>query len=57
MKITADKMVVTKNGKEDPATYKLDTSKTPHEIDMIGEGNSMGRTTRCTASSRWRATN
>jgi uncharacterized protein (TIGR03067 family) len=37
IKITADKMIATKNGKEDPATYKLDTSKTPHEIDLVGK--------------------
>ena len=38
-KITADKITFTKKGKEDPATYKLDTSKTPHQIDMVGKGD------------------
>lgn len=37
MKITADKMIMMKGGKEDPATYKLDNSKTPHEIDLTGK--------------------
>jgi uncharacterized protein (TIGR03067 family) len=34
LKITADKIIAIKNGKEDPAAYKLDTSKKPHEIDL-----------------------
>ena len=37
MQITKDQMITTKGGKEDPATYKLDTSKTPHEIDMTSK--------------------
>ena len=36
-KVTADKMIATKNGKEDPVTYKLDPSKTPKEIDLAGK--------------------
>jgi uncharacterized protein (TIGR03067 family) len=35
IKITADKMM---KGKEDPTTYKVDNSKTPHEIDMMTKG-------------------
>ncbi len=31
---TADKLIATKNGKEDPLNYKIDRSKTPNEIDL-----------------------
>jgi len=34
MKITGDKMTMTKDGKEDPGTYTVDKSKTPAHIDM-----------------------
>ena len=36
IKISGDKMIAIKGGKEDPATYKLDASKTPATIDMVG---------------------
>jgi uncharacterized protein (TIGR03067 family) len=42
-KITADKMISMKGGKEDPATYKIDASKTPHEIDMVGKDGATGK--------------
>ena len=34
IRATADKMIATKDGKDDPLSYKLDATKTPHEIDM-----------------------
>jgi uncharacterized protein (TIGR03067 family) len=37
VKLTADKFIVSKNGKELPITYKLNTSKNPKEIDMAGK--------------------
>ncbi len=37
IKITADKMVANRAGKEDSTSYKIDASKTPHEIDTIGK--------------------
>ena len=36
-KITAGKMIVTKKGKDVPADYKVDTSKTPYEIDITAK--------------------
>lgn len=38
VKITADKMIGKKGGKDDPSTYKTDASKTPAHIDMVGKG-------------------
>ncbi len=35
--IKGDKMMVMKNGKEDPATFKIDTSKTPAEITITSK--------------------
>jgi uncharacterized protein (TIGR03067 family) len=35
IKITADKLIATKNGKEDAITYKIDTSKTPAHITTV----------------------
>jgi uncharacterized protein (TIGR03067 family) len=37
VKITGDKMIATKDGKEDPATYKLDNSKDPKTIDLTAQ--------------------
>ncbi len=37
LKITADKVIANKGGKEDPADYKIDTTKTPHEIDLTAK--------------------
>lgn len=37
IKITADKMIVMKMGKEDPATYTLDKSKNPPHINLVGK--------------------
>ncbi len=34
IRATADKLIATKNGKEDPLAYKIDYSKTPNEIDL-----------------------
>src|SRR5262245_23629673 len=34
IKIAADKFIATKDGKEEPATYKIDTSKTPYQIEL-----------------------
>jgi uncharacterized protein (TIGR03067 family) len=34
-KITADQIVAIKDGKDDPITYKLDTSKTPYHVDFV----------------------
>jgi len=39
IQITADRMVMQKQGKDQPATYKLDTTKSPVAIDMIGKGD------------------
>jgi uncharacterized protein (TIGR03067 family) len=43
MKVTADKMIMMKGGKEDPATYKLDNSKNPKEIDLTGTKGAKGK--------------
>jgi uncharacterized protein (TIGR03067 family) len=37
IKITADKLIATKGGKEDPASYKIDASKKPSEIDVTAK--------------------
>jgi uncharacterized protein (TIGR03067 family) len=37
LKVTADKMIFTKRGKEDPSTYTIDKSKTPAHIDLVGK--------------------
>jgi uncharacterized protein (TIGR03067 family) len=37
IKITADQLIANKGGKDDPANYKLDTSKTPYQIDMTAK--------------------
>ncbi|MCE9565166.1 MAG: TIGR03067 domain-containing protein [Planctomycetes bacterium] len=37
IQVTADRMVVKKDGKDEPATYQLDATKTPVSIDMIGK--------------------
>lgn len=37
IKITADKMIAVKDGKEDPASYTIDTTKTPHHIDVTAK--------------------
>jgi uncharacterized protein (TIGR03067 family) len=34
IRATADKLIATDDGKEDATSYKLDATKTPHEIDM-----------------------
>ena len=39
MRITRDQMIKTKDGKDDPKGYTLDTSKTPHEIDVTSKQN------------------
>src|ERR1700730_12519233 len=37
VKFTSSEVIITRqNGQENTGTYKLDTTKTPHEIDMIG---------------------
>jgi uncharacterized protein (TIGR03067 family) len=36
-RITATQIIATKRGKDDPADYKIDTSKTPHEIDLTSK--------------------
>ncbi len=35
IRITGDQLIATKRGKEHPANYKLNTAKTPHQIDLI----------------------
>ena len=39
IRATADKLIATKDGKEEASTYKLDATKTPHEIDMTEPRN------------------
>lgn len=34
IRATKDQLIATKGGKDDPLNYKLDPSKTPHEIDL-----------------------
>jgi uncharacterized protein (TIGR03067 family) len=43
VKVTGDKIIMMKNGKEDPATYKLDTSKNPKEIDLVDSNAKAGK--------------
>jgi uncharacterized protein (TIGR03067 family) len=35
IKITADKLIATKKGKEDAVSYKVDATKTPAHIDVV----------------------
>ncbi len=42
-KITADKIIAMKDGKEDPASYKVDASKNPKEIDLVGKKGAKGK--------------
>lgn len=37
IRITADQLIATKSGKEDPATYKIDATKKPAEIDVTSK--------------------
>ncbi len=41
---TADKLIATKNGKEDPLTYKIDKTKTPNEINLTSEKDGKAET-------------
>jgi len=43
VKVTADKIIMKDEGKEDPATYKLDPSKNPKEIDLVGKKGPKGQ--------------
>lgn len=38
LKVTADKMIFVKKGKEDPSTYTTDKSKSPAHIDLVKKG-------------------
>src|SRR5262245_50855083 len=37
IKIEGNKLIANKGGKDDIATFKTDTSKTPHHIDITGK--------------------
>jgi uncharacterized protein (TIGR03067 family) len=43
VKVTGDKIIMMKNGKEDPATYKLDSSKNPKEIELTDKNEAGGK--------------
>src|SRR6266511_580322 len=43
VKVTADTIILKDEGKDDPATYKLDPSKNPKEIDLVGKKGPKGQ--------------